>query len=112
MDVQRATVSAAEPQPEPAQAGATAIDPALAADIEQVLASLHGARRPLLLVAGGLRCARAADIFRKLVSQLGVPGAAMRLVGVMRQFEMLQKAVSLGVEMDSKSIQEVARVGS
>jgi hypothetical protein len=25
---------------------------------------------------------------------------------------MLQKAVSLGVEMDSKSIQEVARVGS
>jgi acetolactate synthase-1/2/3 large subunit len=73
MDVQRATISAVEPQPEPAQAGATAIDPALAADIEQVLASLHGARRPLLLVGGGLRCARAADIFRKLVSQLGVP---------------------------------------
>ena len=45
-------------------------------------------------------------------SNVGVPEAAMRLVGVMRQFEMLQKAVSLGVEMDSKSIQEVARVGS
>jgi flagellar basal body rod protein FlgG len=45
-------------------------------------------------------------------SNVGVPEAAMGLVGVMRQFEMLQKAVSLGVEMDSKSIQEVARVGS
>jgi flagellar basal body rod protein FlgG len=44
-------------------------------------------------------------------SNVAVPEAAMRLVGVMRQFEMLQKAVSLGVEMDSKSIQEVARVG-
>jgi flagellar basal-body rod protein FlgF len=43
-------------------------------------------------------------------SNVAVPEAAMRLVGVMRQFEMLQKAVSLGVEMDSKSIQEVARV--
>jgi flagellar basal body rod protein FlgG len=45
-------------------------------------------------------------------SNVGVPDAAMGLVGVMRQFEMLQKAISLGVEMDSKSIQEVARVGS
>ena len=45
-------------------------------------------------------------------SNVAVPEAAMRLVGVMRQFEMLQKAVSLGVEMDSKSIQEVARVCS
>jgi hypothetical protein len=43
---------------------------------------------------------------------VAVPEAAMRLVGMMRQFEMLQKAVSLGVEMDTKSIQEVARVGS
>ncbi len=45
-------------------------------------------------------------------SNVGVPEAAMGLVGTMRQFEMLQKAISLGVEMDSKSIQEVARVGS
>jgi flagellar basal body rod protein FlgG len=36
----------------------------------------------------------------------------MRLVGMMRQFEMLQKAVTMGVEMNSKAIQEVARVGS
>jgi flagellar basal body rod protein FlgG len=45
-------------------------------------------------------------------SNVSVPESAMRLVGVMRQFEMLQKAVSMGVEMNSKAIQEVARVGS
>jgi flagellar basal body rod protein FlgG len=43
-------------------------------------------------------------------SNVAVPESAMRLVGMMRQFEMLQKAVSMGVEMNSKAIQEVARV--
>jgi flagellar basal-body rod protein FlgF len=38
--------------------------------------------------------------------------AAVRLIGVMRQFEMLQKAVSIGADMDQRAIQEVARVGS
>jgi len=37
--------------------------------------------------------------------------AAVRLVGVMRQFEMLQKAVQLGAEMNRRAIEEVARVG-
>jgi flagellar basal-body rod protein FlgF len=45
-------------------------------------------------------------------SNVAVPEAAMRLVGVMRQFEMLQKAVTMGVEMNRKAIEEVARVGS
>jgi len=45
-------------------------------------------------------------------SNVPVAEAAMRLVGVMRQFEMLQKAVGISSEMDSKTIQEVARVGS
>jgi len=45
-------------------------------------------------------------------SNVPVAEAAMHLVGVMRQFEMLQKAVGISGEMDSKSIQEVARVGS
>jgi flagellar basal-body rod protein FlgF len=44
-------------------------------------------------------------------SNVVVPEAAMRLVGVMRQFEMLQKAVSMGVDMNRKAIEEVARVG-
>ena len=43
-------------------------------------------------------------------SNVVVPEAAMRLVGVMRQFEMLQKAVSMGVDMNRKAIEEVARV--
>lgn len=36
--------------------------------------------------------------------------SAVRLVDVMRQFEMLQKAVSVTNDMDNKSLQEVARV--
>ncbi len=35
---------------------------------------------------------------------------AVRLVSVMRQFEMLQKAVQLGAEMNRKAVDEVARV--
>jgi flagellar basal-body rod protein FlgG len=43
-------------------------------------------------------------------SNVPVADAAMRIVGVMRQFEMLQKAIGISSEMDTKSIQEVARV--
>ena len=43
-------------------------------------------------------------------SNVPVAEAAMRLVGVMRQFEMLQKAVGISSDMDTKTIQEVARV--
>lgn len=43
-------------------------------------------------------------------SNVPVAESAMRLVGMMRQFEMLQKAVGISSEMDTKSIQEVARV--
>jgi len=45
-------------------------------------------------------------------SNVPVAQAAMRLVGVMRQFEMLQKAIGVSSDMDTKSIQEVARVSS
>jgi flagellar basal-body rod protein FlgF len=45
-------------------------------------------------------------------SNVAVPEAAMRLVGMMRQFEMLQKAVTLDAEMNRKAIEEVAHVGS
>jgi flagellar basal-body rod protein FlgF len=43
-------------------------------------------------------------------SNVGVAQSAMRLVGVMRQFEMLQKAIGVSNDMDTKTIQEVARV--
>jgi flagellar basal-body rod protein FlgF len=45
-------------------------------------------------------------------SNVPVAESAMRLVGIMRQFEMLQKAIGINGEMDTKTIQEVARVGS
>jgi flagellar basal-body rod protein FlgF len=45
-------------------------------------------------------------------SNTGSAEAAVRLVSVMRQFEMLQKAVSLGTEMNRRAVEEVARVGS
>jgi len=45
-------------------------------------------------------------------SNVPVAEAAMRLVGVMRQFEMLQKAIGISGEMNAKAIQEVARVGA
>jgi flagellar basal-body rod protein FlgF len=45
-------------------------------------------------------------------SNIVVPEATMRLVGVMRQFEMLQKAVTLDADMSKQAIQEVARITS
>ena len=43
-------------------------------------------------------------------SNVLVPQAAMRMVGMMRQFEMLQKTALMNGEMDKKAIEEVARV--
>lgn len=45
-------------------------------------------------------------------SNSGAADAAVRLVSIMRQFEMLQKAVSLGAEMNQQAIEQVAKVGS
>ncbi len=58
--------------------------------------------------------ARSAEVFQGKLESANFPpaAAAVRLVGVLRQFEMLQKAVRLNSEMNNKTIQEVARVGS
>jgi flagellar basal body rod protein FlgG len=45
-------------------------------------------------------------------SNTGSAESAVRLVSVMRQFEMLQKAVTLGAEMNRRAVEEVAKVGS
>jgi flagellar basal-body rod protein FlgF len=45
-------------------------------------------------------------------SNAGNADSAVRLVGVMRQFEMLQKAASLAGEMNRQAIEQVAKVGS
>ena len=38
--------------------------------------------------------------------------SAARMVGILRHYEMLQRAVRLGTEMSQQAVQEVARVGS
>jgi flagellar basal-body rod protein FlgG len=45
-------------------------------------------------------------------SNSGTADAAVRLVGIMRQFEMLQKAVSMGNDMNKEAIEQVAKVGA
>jgi flagellar basal-body rod protein FlgF len=45
-------------------------------------------------------------------SNVGTSESAVRLVSVMRSFEMLQKAVNIGAEMNRQAISEVAKVGS
>jgi len=45
-------------------------------------------------------------------SNTGSAESAVRLVSVMRHFEMLQRAVTLGGEMNRRAVEEVARVGS
>jgi len=45
-------------------------------------------------------------------SNVGTAESAVRLVSVMRQFEMLHKAISIGAEMNKKAVEEVAHVGS
>ncbi|MGO9260761.1 MAG: flagellar basal-body rod protein FlgF [Bryobacteraceae bacterium] len=45
-------------------------------------------------------------------SNTGTAESAVRLVSVMRQFEMLQKAVSLGADMNRQAVEQVAKVGS
>lgn len=43
-------------------------------------------------------------------SNVNAAEGAVRLIGVMRQFEMLQKAITLGADMNRKAVEEVARV--
>lgn len=43
-------------------------------------------------------------------SNVGAPETAVRLVNLLRQFEMLQKAAMLSADMDQRAVQDVARV--
>ena len=45
-------------------------------------------------------------------SNTGTAESAVRLVDIMRQFEMLQKAVLIGNDMSKQAIEQVAKVGS
>jgi flagellar basal body rod protein FlgG len=45
-------------------------------------------------------------------SNTGTAESAVRLVSIMRQFEMLQKAFTIGNDMSKQAIEQVAKVGS
>jgi flagellar basal body rod protein FlgG len=63
--------------------------------------------------AGNATPAPATEVLQGQLEQSNVPVAdfAVRLVSVMRQFEMLQKAMNIGSQMSREAIQEVAKVG-
>ncbi|MDX2179279.1 MAG: flagellar hook basal-body protein [Bryobacteraceae bacterium] len=56
--------------------------------------------------------ASGVEVHQGRIEQANVPAAetAVRLVNVMRQFEMLNRAIALGGEMNKKAVDEVARV--
>jgi flagellar basal body rod protein FlgG len=62
--------------------------------------------------AGAAGRAPEATVRQGTLEQSNVPAAdaAVRLVNVMRQFEMLQRALTLGGEMNERALNEVARV--
>jgi flagellar basal-body rod protein FlgF len=45
-------------------------------------------------------------------SNVGSAESSVRLISVLRQFEMLSKAINIGSDMDKQALQEVARVSS
>jgi acetolactate synthase-1/2/3 large subunit len=80
MDVQRGDIAVDEPGPASIPP-AVEPDGTLTSSIDQLLASLRTARRPLLLAGGGLRCGNAIHAFRQVVGELGIP-AVHSLMGV------------------------------
>lgn len=44
-------------------------------------------------------------------SNVKPPESAVHLIGIMRQFEMLQKAISIAGEMNRLTVDQVAKVG-
>jgi acetolactate synthase-1/2/3 large subunit len=71
MDVQRADISVQEVEAKlPASSSESQIDDEL---WQTLFGQLESAKRPLILVGGGIRSARAVELFRKFVRQLHVP---------------------------------------
>ena len=51
------------------------------------------------------------EVLQGQIEQSNVPVAdtAVKLISIMRQFEMMQKAINLGTEMNKQAISEVAK---
>jgi flagellar basal-body rod protein FlgF len=66
------------------------------------------------LAAGASQKAAAGKVLQGKLesSNVGPAESAVRLVAIMRQFEILQKAMMIGNDMNKRAIEEVARVAS
>lgn len=84
------------------------------ADIEKAAAAKRG--NTYFQISSSSAPAKTADLEVRQgyleSSNVPVAESAVRLVSVMRQFEMLQRAIALGGEMNRKAVEEVARVSS
>ncbi|MEX2264733.1 MAG: flagellar hook basal-body protein [Bryobacteraceae bacterium] len=93
-------------------------------EVVEVTGDQPGAAQPLEKLAGvyfrlagaggtSLQPAQATEVQQGMLetSNASAAESAVRLVGVLRQFEMLQKAGTLAGEMNRRAIEEVARVG-
>ncbi len=79
---------------------------------QAMLKKLGNSYFALLDPATTAKAAPATEIRQGTLEQSNVApsDAAVRLISVMRQFEMLQKAVNIGTQMNQHALEEVARV--
>ena len=76
-------------------------------------ANKEGASYFVPLAGATLKPASGAVVQGKLEqSNVGAAESSVRLVAIMRQFEMLQKAASIGNDLNKQAIEQVARVVS
>lgn len=78
----------------------------------QALSKLGNSYFTLMNKAPAVQKATDTEVQQGKLEQSNVPisESAVRLITVMRQFEMLQKAISLGSDMNKRAIDEVAKV--
>jgi flagellar basal body rod protein FlgG len=78
------------------------------------LAKLPGGYFRVADVTATMRPARGVEVRQGQLesSNIAAPESAIRLVSVMRQFEMLQRAAGIGAEMNKRAVEDVARMGS
>jgi flagellar basal-body rod protein FlgG len=81
-------------------------------DRQQDLEKLGSTYFKLTDVKGMVKAAQGTQVQQgRLEGANGAPAEhAIRLVSVMRQFEMLQRAMSIGSDMNRKVVEEVAKV--
>jgi flagellar basal body rod protein FlgG len=70
--------------------------------------------RPTSAQAAGVGTAENAQVYQGKLESSNAGGAqgSVRIVSLLRQFDMLQKAIKIGSEMNREAIEQVAKVGS